>query len=107
MDPYRKLLTRAVASLSPNEATRIGPSADGDVVRLIAALPCASGTETRCLGISSYDYARHPSPAYREIKERTILRKAACLYIYYENVKERKRCTPVIERRRGKIKTLA
>lgn len=26
------------ASLSPNEATRIGASADGDVVRLIAAL---------------------------------------------------------------------
>lgn len=42
MDLYRKLLTRTVASLSPNEATCIGPSADGDVVRLIAALPCAS-----------------------------------------------------------------
>lgn len=50
MDLYRKLLTRAVASLSPNEATRIRPSADGvdgDVVWLIAALPCASGAEAR------------------------------------------------------------
>lgn len=54
MDLYRKLLTRTVASLSPNEATCIGPSADGDVVRLIAALPCASEAQKRpCLGTSS------------------------------------------------------
>lgn len=68
MDLYRKLLTRAVASLSPNEATRIGLSADGDVVRLIAALPCASGAETRYLGISSYDYVRYLTPRIERSK---------------------------------------
>lgn len=41
VDNYGSLqeIINSSASLSPNEATRIGPSADGDVVRLIAALP--------------------------------------------------------------------
>lgn len=44
------------ASLSPNEATGIGLSADGDVVRLIAALPRVSHATTQRFDDSDYDY---------------------------------------------------
>lgn len=53
-DNYGSLqeIINSSASLSPNEATRIGPSADGDVVRLIAALPS-------CVRRSSQLLSRH------------------------------------------------
>lgn len=62
-DNYGSLqeIINSSASLSPNEATRIGPSADGDVVQLIAALPwCVRRSSRCCPGISSYGYARQP-----------------------------------------------
>lgn len=60
-DNYGSLqeIINSSASLSPNEATCIGPGADGDVVRLIAALlSCVRRSSRRCPGISSYGYAR-------------------------------------------------
>lgn len=70
---YRSLqeIINSSASLSPNEATRIIPSADGDVVRLITALPSC----VRCSSVDVVPAFRvtvtpgNPNTGCREIEE--------------------------------------
>lgn len=63
------------ASLSPNEATRIGSSADGDVVRLIAALPRVSHATAKRFNDSDYDYM----PRHVFLKTTGFFLRSECL----------------------------
>lgn len=75
------------ASLSPNEATRIGPSADGDVVRLIAALPsCVRRSSRCCPGISELRLRPAALTLPCELEESSDF-EATC--IYYKQTKRK------------------